>query len=76
VLKLQKNPPQKNYDPNFNSDASLPLQVNPDPDLNSDPEIDISKCSLNRANGDLDDMLDEEQSIGAKVTNSSSRINY
>jgi hypothetical protein len=40
--------------------------VNPDPDLNSDPEIDISKCSLNRANGDLDDMLDEEQSIGTR----------
>jgi hypothetical protein len=50
--------------------------VNPDPDLNSDPEIDISKCSLNRANGDLDDMLDEEQSIGTRgFTNSSSQIN-
>jgi hypothetical protein len=40
--------------------------VNPDPDLNSDPEIDISKTSLNRANGDIldDELQDEEQSIG------------
>jgi hypothetical protein len=40
--------------------------VNPDPDLNSDPEIDISKTSLTRPNGDIldDELQDEEQSIG------------
>lgn len=49
--------------------ALLSVKVNPDPDLNSDPEIDISKCSLNRANGDVmdDDLQDEEQSIGSDL---------